>query len=291
MVLAARVQGLGFKGLFLTSRNLRPLQALFPWQAIFRSMFAHDRTTSVRRTRDLSYLRAEGTDLGRRLKEGGLGFDDCLAVVAVALGFEEEDLPILPSDPARLNQTIGRKQPPAVVGDAAQLDGSQPDPRGNESPAGIGSPGGMEFPGGIDSPPLTFAAFRQTSLEAAVGLQRSEISEIHAKQPAEHLHHIGKSTRPPLLALAEQQPGPQPDSTNHSHGSSGQSALAKMAGEAASVEEGAPGAADSGSEEALNATRGGAASFSGRINSHENRWSHHSLLLLGETQMLHIHLL
>ena len=66
-------------------------------------MFTHDRTASIQRAaaqqraRD---LRAEGTDLGRRLKEGGLGFDDCLAEVAVALELADGELPILPADAA-----------------------------------------------------------------------------------------------------------------------------------------------------------------------------------------------
>ena len=66
-------------------------------------MFTHDRTASIQRAavqqraRD---LRAEGTDLGQRLKEGGVGFDNCLAVVAVALELADGELPILPADAA-----------------------------------------------------------------------------------------------------------------------------------------------------------------------------------------------
>ena len=170
-----------------------------------------------------------------------------------------------------LNQSLGRKQPSAVLGaaaPAAQLDSRQPNPKGLASPAGV------EPPGGKTPPPSTFAVFRQTSLKAAVGLQ---VTEIHAEQPVEHLHQSGKSTRPQLLALAEQPPGSQPDSAKYRPGSSGQGLLADMAGEAATVEEGEPieegepGAANSRAEDALNATGGGAASFSGRIDSQENR--------------------
>ena len=163
------------------------------------------------------------------------------------------------TDAGNLGQNPGIKQPYAVIGGAApaaQLDSSQP------------HPGGIASPAGMKSPRSTFAAFRRKSLEAAVGLQ---FSEYNANQPLEHLHRIGKSTRPQLLALAEQLPGPQPDSARYSQGSSGQGLLANMAGEAAAVEEGEPGAAAFRTEEAVNATGGGAAYFSGRINSHENR--------------------